>query len=635
VESSEELREALVGMQREIDRLRTETTHAALLINALEALLFDGDGDPFAGVFVALRSVFHFSHAVVLVERQDGDEILVCAVADPGELVDSHWKAGSLFRKVLAGRVTATLTNHELEEWQGRADGHLSSLQPALYLPMRVRERRGFMMLLRSIGAKGFDRNDVALARKFVLLASHAFAARHAHQSEAETHRLRSLTLQLQESQQALAHRANHDHLTELPNRSFMRELVERTLQLKAEEHRVAVAFIDLNGFKQVNDLHGHAVGDAMLKSVASRVRASVRENDVVGRISGDEFLILFNGVHSLQGICAIADRVLDELTLPFLLDGLEISISASIGIALHPDHGTDYDSLRRNADIAMYKAKTGPKGGVALYDSEMGNLAAARLSLERRLRQGIRDGQFRCAYQPKVDLASRRIVGFEALVRWIDDEGKEHAPDTFIAAASEFQLLNGITLLVLQDTRDSMPLLDAKFGPHTKISINVSAKQASDPLFMAHFVAELAATRQPSRFILEVTEDAFLATTIFQQQVLPLLRQIGVSVSIDDFGTGYSSLSALADITADELKVDRSFISCIHQRPRNQSILKAVESLGQALGMVIVAEGVETQDELDYLLSKTSIRMAQGYFFSRPCFIGELLQRSSVKAVA
>ena len=635
MESSEELRETLIGMQREIDRLRTASTHATLLIDALEALLFDSDGDPFSSVFVALRPVFDFSHALVLVEPRDGDETLLCEVADPAELAGGRWTVGNLFRKVLGGRVTATLTHNDLPEWADRDDRMLSPAQPALYLPMRIHQQRGFMMLLRSAGAKGFDRNDIVLARKFSVLASHAFAARDAHQSKAETNRLRSLTRQLQESQQALAHRANHDHLTELPNRRFMQELVERTLAVSDPARSVAVAFIDLDGFKKVNDLHNHAVGDAMLKYVASRISASVRANDIVGRISGDEFLILFNGSRSAEEIHEIASRVQAELKRPFLIEGLKISTSASIGIAFHPEHGADYDSLRRNADTAMYKAKTNAKGSVALYHPEMGNLALARLSLERKLRHGIRESQFRCAYQPKIDLTSGRTVGFEALVRWIDEDGEHYAPIQFIEAASEFQLLNDITLLVLRETRACLPLLDASYGSDTQISVNVSARQASDPLFMASFVAAVADTGKADRYIIEVTEDAFVTTQIFQEEVLPLLRKFGMSVSIDDFGTGYSSLSALADITADELKVDRSLISDIHEKPRNQSILKAVESLGQALGLHIVAEGVETQDELDYLLSNTSIRLAQGYFFSKPCFIEELVGASSGKAVA
>jgi EAL domain-containing protein (putative c-di-GMP-specific phosphodiesterase class I) len=222
------------------------------------------------------------------------------------------------------------------------------------------------------------------------------------------------------------------------------------------------------------------------------------------------------------------------------------------------------------------------------------------------------------------VDIRSQAVVGFETLVRWRDDEGEIHPPSSFIDLAIELGLIDTITRFVLAEALRSIGSLDQEFGPATTISVNVAAKQASDLNFMRSLVAILQASPFAPRIMLELTEDAFVAKSRFQTQVLPLLREIGVRVSIDDFGTGYSSLSALADITADELKVDRSFISSIHQRPRSQSVLRAIESLGHALGMSIVAEGVETFEELAYLQAATRIGQAQGFYFAKPFFLEE-----------
>jgi EAL domain-containing protein (putative c-di-GMP-specific phosphodiesterase class I) len=240
----------------------------------------------------------------------------------------------------------------------------------------------------------------------------------------------------------------------------------------------------------------------------------------------------------------------------------------------------------------------------------------------EQRLRLAIRDRRFCCAFQPKVDIRSERVVGFEALVRWRDDDGEIQPPSSFIELAIELGLIDPITRFVLAEALRSIEHLDQEFGASTTMSVNITAKQASDVNFMRSLAETLHTSNRAERIMLELTEDALVAKSRFQTQILPMLREIGVRVSIDDFGTGYSSLSALADITADEIKVDRSFISRIHQRPRSQSVLRTIESLSHSLGMTIVAEGVETFEELAYLQGATRIRYAQGYYFSKPFFL-------------
>jgi diguanylate cyclase (GGDEF)-like protein len=419
-----------------------------------------------------------------------------------------------------------------------------------------------------------------------------------------------------------LLRRVNFDDLTGLPNRILIREHVDRILRDK--NRRFALAFIDLDNFKHINDYYSHAIGDALLLKIAGRIAKRLRDSDMLARISGDEFLLLLDPIEDNDQIGAIVEQILTDLKQPFHIEAFEVFTSASIGVSVHPEHGLNYEELRRNADSAMYRAKSDAKGDAVYFDLHMGQAITARMELEQRLRLAIRDCRFCCAFQPKVDIRSQEVIGFETLVRWRDDEGEIHPPSSFIGLAIELGLIDTITHFVLAEALRSIESLDQEFGPTTTISVNVAAKQASDLNFMRPFAEILKASKFASRIMLELTEDAFVAKSHFQMQVLPLLREIGVRVSIDDFGTGYSSLSALADITADELKVDRSFISAIHERPRSQSVLRAIESLGHALGMTIVAEGVETFEELAYLQAATRIRHAQGYYFSKPFFLEE-----------
>jgi c-di-GMP phosphodiesterase Gmr len=409
------------------------------------------------------------------------------------------------------------------------------------------------------------------------------------------------------------------DDLTGLANRTFIQEHIEGIINQTERSSRFAVAFIDIDNFKHINDYYSHAVGDMLLTSAARRMSNLIGETDIIGRISGDEFLLLVDPVESADQLRRIIDRILEELKQPFYIDGFEVLTSASIGVAVYPDHGKGYESLRRHADNAMYRAKTKSKGRAVFFDAEMGRTLTARMELEQRLRLAIRDGRFCCAFQPKVDIRTQEVVGFETLIRWRDDKGAISPPGVFVGLATELGLMDGITHFVLSEAAKAMEHLDGLYGSGTSISINVAAKQAGDLYFMRSLIDALKATGYANRMILELTEDTLVAGRHFQDAILPNLRALGVKVSIDDFGTGYSSLSGLADITADEIKIDRSFITAIHERPRSQSVLRAIESLGHALGMTIVAEGIESFEELAYLQAATRIRYGQGFYFARP----------------
>jgi c-di-GMP phosphodiesterase Gmr len=417
---------------------------------------------------------------------------------------------------------------------------------------------------------------------------------------------------------------AYYDELTELPTRRVIEHRANSLLRGEASAS-FALAFLDIDNFKYINDYYGHGAGDTLLIEVAKRLGLDLRDSDMLSRISGDEFLLLLNPIQSAQEVAEYIHFTLHRLKAPFFIDGSEIFASTSIGVSLYPEHGRSYEQLRQNADIAMYRVKSDGKGAALFFDASMEREAQARMQIEQSLRLAILEKRFCCAFQAKVDIRTQDIKGIEALVRLRDDEGVIQAPGTFINLAVELGLIDELTHLVLAEIVRSIDLINDTFGPNTSISMNVAAKQAGNPEFMRSLAQALEATGYPQRFMIEVTEDAFVAKSHFQSEILPIFRKLGVGISIDDFGIGYSSLSALADITADEIKIDRSFITDIHKRPRSQGILRAIESLSEALGMTVIAEGIESFEELAYLQAATKIRYAQGYYFSRPVFLEEL----------
>ena len=475
-----------------------------------------------------------------------------------------------------------------------------------------LREGRGAMTEEHVGGGQGKQvllttHRPVRIADRHLLLSSSADIS---EQKALEDHLFRS---------------AYYDELTGLPSRRVIEHRVNSLLRRDAPQGRFALAFLDIDNFKHINDYYGHGIGDSLLVELAKRLGFDLRESDVLSRVSGDEFMLLLNPIQSQHEVAEYIRTTLERLKAPFFIDGSEVFASTSIGVSLYPDHGASYEVLRQNADIAMYRVKNDGKGAAAFFDAGMEREAQARMKVEQSLRLAILEKRFCCAFQAKVDIRTQAVKGIEALVRLRDDDGVIQAPGTFINLAVELGLIDELTHLVLADIVKSIDLINDTFGHDTTISINVAAKQAGNPEFMRSFAQALEATGYPRRFMIEVTEDAFVAKTHFQTEILPMFRKLGVGISIDDFGIGYSSLSALADITADEIKIDRSFITDIHKRPRSQGILRAIESLSEALGMTVIAEGIESFEELAYLQAATKIRYAQGFYFSRPIFLEEL----------
>lgn len=421
-----------------------------------------------------------------------------------------------------------------------------------------------------------------------------------------------------------LFEKAYFDELTRLPNRSLIENAILKLID--GAQSPFALAFIDMDGFKNINDFYGHGIGDELLVQFARRVSACLLPSDILARQSGDEFLLLLTEAENEAGLTARLAAISEATRRPYHIDGYEIFSSASVGISRFPTDGTTYNALVSSADRAMYRGKKAKKGSVQFFDASFEHVAAEKSRLEQRLRLAIRDRRMCCAYQPKVAFRTGEVVGVEALMRWRDEDGLIHAPGGMIELAVELGLMDELTHLIVDEIAQARPHLDAAFGPDITTSLNIAAKQATNIPFMQSLVHALAMSGRARAYMIELTEEAFLAKTDFQSHILPMLREAGVRVAIDDFGVGYSSLATLADVTADEVKVDRSFITSIHSRPRSQSILKAIESLGNSLGMSIVVEGVETFEELAYLQAATRIQIAQGYYFARPMLIDDLV---------
>ena len=641
---TEELRETVVAMGRELDLLRTETRHARLLLNALDQMLVaEDDRDPFIGVFAAVLSIFDYTHALALVADPSGDEaggtgrigesvpgeVLECVSSSHEALVGTRWPVDRLLGKALSGRVLASLDPADSPAWPETVAALLSPTQPALYLPLRVRQQRGLLLLLREPGSVGFDRAHVHLARKFSVLASHAFATSRAQRTEVESHRLKRLTEDLEASQHALAHRANHDQLTGLSNRAHIQDLVNARIAALQPDEQLAIAFIDLDHFKRVNDFYGHAVGDALLKGMATRMLGEIRGSDLIGRISGDEFVIALSPITGHSEIVALVERIRARLREPLTIDDWTLKTSATIGVAICPAHGHDYETLRRNADTAMYQAKTQSpgKGGIAFYDRALGQRAAERHTLERRLRNAIEAHQFTYVLQPQIELRHGSVVAFEVLARWVDENGTIRAPDSFIEAATEFGLLDAITFRVLERMATDLPRLDAHFGSSLRYHLNLSSEQMGRTSFIESLVDRVGRIGLAHRLTLELSERTFAGTDLLKACILPRLREVGMGVAIDDFGLGSCNIACLADHTADQLKLARPLIRGVHQHPAHQRIVRTAVAIASTLDLSLVAGGIETEDELSYLVDSAGLQLGYGHLLAPPRPVHELIE--------
>ena len=420
-----------------------------------------------------------------------------------------------------------------------------------------------------------------------------------------------------------LSHRALHDPLTNLPNRALFVDHVELALRRAARSGSwTAVLFIDLDRFKLVNDSLGHAAGDELLVAVAARLRDAVRDSDTVGRLSGDEFTALCEDIVGEADAGIVAERIIAALAEPIEIAGQEIFVGSSIGIGLVEGGAKDAEALLREADAAMYEAKHRGRTRYELYDQRLRSRAAERLRTESELRRAIEGDELRLVYQPQVDLASGRVVGTEALVRWSKNGGKLVSPAEFIPLAEETGLIVELGVVVLEAACHQAASWRAEGGatqPSLVVAVNVSPTQLSEPLFMDQLDAALALSGvDPSLLWLEVTESALMRDLEATAARLAEISALGVRIAIDDFGTGYSSLAHLRQLPVHAVKVDRSFVDGLALRPEDRAVVSAITGMGHALNLDVVAEGVETQDQV-CALQALGCDLAQGYHFGRP----------------
>jgi diguanylate cyclase (GGDEF)-like protein len=444
---------------------------------------------------------------------------------------------------------------------------------------------------------------------------------------------LKVANVQLQEVNEELKQRAFLDPLTGLPNRLLFEDRLmhalkrsERTEERITERNaeKIAVLFIDLDGFKPVNDSLGHAAGDQVLKEAAMRLLVAARDSDTVARIGGDEFVLLMEDVTNVADCVTLARRLVEALARPFEIASRQVQVSGSIGIIIYPDHGHK-DKLVAHADAAMYAAKRAGGNTYALFESHMDAGALEQLSLQSDLRQAIELGQLQLHYQPKVDAQLGQIRGVEALLRWSHPERGLVSPGVFIPIAERFGLISSLGNWVIDEACRQMRAW-ADHGVRMRVAINLSVHQLREEDLVERIGQALARNHvSPSQLLCEITESVAMEDIKTTQHSFGGLARIGVFLSIDDFGTGYSSLSYLRQLPARQLKIDRSFVGDIEASNDARAIVSAVVHLAHALGLRVVAEGVETEGQRDILLNLGCDEL-QGFFFARPMTADTLL---------
>ncbi len=439
-------------------------------------------------------------------------------------------------------------------------------------------------------------------------------------------------TQQLLQSEQRLHHMAYFDDLTELPNRHFFQENLQQMIALaQRKKLKLGVLFIDLDGFKRINDTLGHHLGDLVLQATSERLRKSIRTSDAfiqtgisqnsisLARLGGDEFTALLSLIERNEDAAIVAERIRVNLAQPLVFDEHELATATSIGIAIYPDDGETAEDLLKNADLAMYYAKRSGGNMYCYFSSYMMEVALRKLTMENHLRKAIERCEFKLHYQPQLDINKGRFNGLEALLRWENKELGPISPAEFIPLAEETGLIIHIGEWVLREACNQAYIWCNCGVPLDRIAVNVSAVQLLHRGFPALVGAILAETKlDPKILELELTESALINDVDSVIDILAQLKQVGVQLAIDDFGTGYSSLSRLMNFPIDRLKIDQAFVRNLEQNSDNGAIAAAIIAMAGSMNMQVTAEGVETDVQLDFLKNKCCNEV-QGYFLSKP----------------
>ncbi len=441
--------------------------------------------------------------------------------------------------------------------------------------------------------------------------------------------RLHAEVEERQQAEERVRHMANHDALTGLPNRRLLHDRLRQAIALAhRRRNKVAVMFIDLDRFKNINDSLGHVSGDALLQQVGKRISTELREGDTVARLGGDEFVIVLPELGDANDAAIVAHKLTGAFVAPFAIAGVEVHISPSIGIAIYPDDGTDPETLTRNADTAMYHAKDMGRNNHQFFTDQMNVAAAQRFALENKLHSALDRDELRLHYQPRIAIDTRRACGFEALLRWHDPDQGMIAPSSFIPVAEDSSLIVPIGKWVLREVcRQHMAWRAAGYAP-LPIAVNLSPREFRQPDLVDSVARALADSGMEARYLtLEITEGSLMQATVQTLETLEALNALGVGLSIDDFGVGYSSLSYLKRFPVDQLKIDQSFVRDIATDPDDAAIVSAIIGLARNLQLSVVAEGVETEAQLAFIAA-SGCNEAQGFFFSQPLPAEEAAQR-------
>ncbi|OGO77390.1 MAG: hypothetical protein A2Y23_11345 [Clostridiales bacterium GWB2_37_7] len=415
----------------------------------------------------------------------------------------------------------------------------------------------------------------------------------------------------------------NRDSLTDLYNRDYFVNKLNYEMLKRNEEQEpkkeLAIVFLDIDDFKEINDTLGHLIGDSVLKEFAFRLKGSLREYDIAARFGGDEFILLLRSIKEDYELLSIANRILEEIKRPFLIDNIELHITASLGISRYPKDGIDSTTLIRNADIAMYRSKEIKSKKITMFESSLDEKVKEYFKIKNNLRNAIANNEFFLYYQPIIDINKKALVGVEALLRWRLSEGEFIPPMKFIPVAERNGFMQSIGEWVLKTACEQNRAWQDKGHNPIFMSVNVSIIQLEQSNFCDVLKKVLKESNLSPQYLqLEITETIFTKNYDDIVQTIKRINALGVEVAIDDFGTGYSSLGQLSRLEITKLKIDRSFISVINENENKNKIVRAVISLAESLNLELVAEGVETKEQLDFLI-KNDCNVVQGFLFSEP----------------
>lgn len=421
-------------------------------------------------------------------------------------------------------------------------------------------------------------------------------------------------------AEESVVHMAHYDPLTDLPNRVLFQDRFLHSIEIaKRQKQNVALAFIDIDGFKKVNDTKGHPVGDKLLIVLGKKIVSCVREYDTVSRLGGDEFTIIFENLSKIDSIVPICENILKELREEIIIDGQVIFVSASIGISIYPNDGKDIHTLIQHADTAMYKAKENGKNRFNFYEESMTQQAKEKVSLETSMQTALQNEEFKVYYQPKIVVSNKEIMGMEALVRWISPEKGLIPPDKFIPIAEEMRIVDKIDMFVLEQVCKDMATWKELGFHDLKVAVNLSGYDISTKNLFQNIINIVETYKiEPRNIEFEITETYFVNFAPQQMRTLEDLKIYGFSLSIDDFGTGYSSLSSLKKLPVDILKIDQSFIATLEDNEESKELVDMIIKLAHVFSLKTIAEGVETDYQQEYLKSK-GCDFIQGYLESRP----------------